>query len=109
MEESASKCKCCETGSRQKNRMWSDERAVGELTVRLNRIEGQVRGIRRMIEEGVYCNDVLNQISSAQSALYGVAKLLLEKHMKACMKEQIVAGDDQVIDEVLNTIFKMMR
>ncbi|MGB4517212.1 MAG: metal-sensitive transcriptional regulator, partial [Dethiobacteria bacterium] len=76
---------------------------------RLNRIEGQVRGIKRMIEEDAYCDDVLNQISSVQSAIYGVAKLLLEKHMKSCVKEQLLEGDDQVIDELLKTIFKMIR
>jgi len=62
-----------------------------------------------MIEEGVYCDDVLNQITSAQSALNGVAKLLLQKHMKSCVKEQLLSGDDQVIDEVLTTFFRMMR
>jgi DNA-binding FrmR family transcriptional regulator len=62
-----------------------------------------------MIEEDAYCDDVLNQISSIQSALNGVAKLLLEKHMKSCVKDQLLDGDEQVIDEVLKTIFKMIR
>lgn len=92
-----------------KHRMWDDEKAIGDLTVRLNRIEGQIRGIKRMIQEQAYCDDVLNQISSAQAALNGVSKLLLEKHMKSCVKEQIMAGDDQVFDEVIATIFRMMR
>jgi DNA-binding FrmR family transcriptional regulator len=92
-----------------KTRIWDDKKTVKELTVRLNRIEGQVRGIRRMIDERVYCDDVLNQIASAQSALYGVAKMLLEKHMKSCVKSKLTAGDDQVIDEVLDTIFRMLR
>ncbi len=109
MEDLTSKNKYCETVDQKKNRSWEDEKAAEEFAVRLNRIEGQVRGIKRMIEEGVYCDDVLNQISSAQAALYGVAKLLLEKHMKACVKDQIKAGDDRVIDEVLATIFRMMR
>ncbi len=96
-------------GNNNKNRSWSDDAAVKELVVRLNRVEGQIRGIKRMIEGGVYCDDVLNQITSAQSALYGVARLLLQKHMKSCVKEQLVSGDEQVIDEILATIFRMMR
>jgi DNA-binding FrmR family transcriptional regulator len=64
-----------------------DDATVQELVTRFNRIEGQIRGIRGMIERRVYCDDILNQISSAQSALYGAAQLLLEKHMKSCVKE----------------------
>ena len=82
---------------------------VKQLTVRLNRIEGQVRGIKRMIEEDVYCDDILNQIFSVQSAIDGVTKLLLEKHMKFCIKRQLMEGDDQVIDELLKTVSRMMR
>ncbi len=103
------RCHNCGMETNQKNRAGNDESTVKELTVRLNRIEGQVRGIKRMIEEGVYCDDVLNQIASAQSALNGVAKLLLQKHMQSCVKEQLASGDDQVIDEVLTTIFRMIR
>ena len=96
-----------ESGPRK--RSWLDERAARQLVVRLNRIEGQVRGIRRMIEENGYCDDVLNQISSVQAALNGVTRLLLEKHMKACVKEQLSEGDDRVIDELLKTMFRIVR
>lgn len=99
---------CLNCGNSKKKR-WQDEQTVKQLVARLNRIEGQVRGIKRMIEEDAYCDDVLNQISSIQSALNGVAKLLLEKHMKSCVKDQLLDGDEQVIDEVLKTIFKMIR
>lgn len=85
------------------------EKTIHELVNRMNRIEGQVRGIKGMIERHVYCDDILNQIASAQSALHGVSKLLLEKHMKSCVKEQLQAGDEEVVDEVLKTIFKMMK
>lgn len=60
-----------------------------------------------MIEEGVYCDDVLNQIASTQSALNGVARLLLEKHIKSCIKVQLKAGDDEVINELMKTISKL--
>ena len=86
-----------------------DEKTIKELVNRMNRIEGQIRGIKGMIERHVYCDDILNQIASAQSALDGASRLLLEKHMKSCVKEQLQAGDEQVIDEVLKTIFRMIR
>jgi DNA-binding FrmR family transcriptional regulator len=85
------------------------EKTIRELVSRMNRIEGQIRGIKGMIERHVYCDDILNQIASAQSALSGVSKLLLEKHMKSCVKEQLLAGEDQVIDEVLVTISKLLK
>lgn len=84
-------------------------RRIRELVNRLNRVEGQIRGIKGMVERQVYCDDIINQIASAQSALYGVAKLLLEKHMKSCVAEQIQAGDSEVIDEVVKTILKLIK
>lgn len=92
-----------------KKRLWRDEQAVKQLVARFNRIEGQVRGLKRMIEQGVYCDDVLNQIFSVQSAINGAAKLLLEKHMKTCIRDQLFEGDDRVIDELLKTIAKLFR
>lgn len=92
-----------------KKRSWQDDESVRQLTVRLNRIEGQVRGIKKMIAEGVYCDDILNQIASVQSAMDGVARLLLEKHMKSCVREQLFGGDARVIDELLKTISKIIR
>jgi len=85
------------------------EKTIKDLVSRMNRIEGQVRGIKSMIERSVYCDDILNQISSAQSALHGVARLLLEKHMKSCVKEQLQAGEEQVVDEVLKTMLNLIR
>ncbi len=86
-----------------------EEKTIKELIARMNRIEGQIRGIKGMIERQAYCDNVLNQISSARSALDGVSKLLLEKHMKSCVRERLENGDTQVVDEVLNTVFRMMR
>ena len=80
-----------------------------DLTGRLNKIEGQIRGITRMVEENVYCDDVLHQIFSVESALSGVKKNLLEAHVKSCVLDQIKKGDDKVIDELMNTIRKMMK
>ncbi|MCP1354000.1 metal-sensitive transcriptional regulator [Aneurinibacillus migulanus] len=79
------------------------------LTTRLNRIEGQIRGIKGMVEKDVYCDDILNQIAAVQSALNGVGRLLLEGHMKSCVIERIQEGDHDVIDELLKTMNKLMK
>lgn len=85
------------------------DKTKSNLISRLNRIEGQIRGIKGLIEKDTYCDDVLNQISSVQSALNGVGKLLLEHHMKSCVIERIQDGENEVIDELLTTINKLMK
>lgn len=110
-EKQVIKCSVCESPEAEPGERKShhDDKTIKELVTRMNRIEGQIRGIKGMIERHVYCDDILNQISSAQSALDGAARLLLEKHMKSCVKERLQGDDDQVVDEVLKTIFRMMR
>lgn len=78
------------------------------LISRLNRIEGQVRGIKGMIEKDAYCDDILNQISAVQSAIKSVSKLVLECHMRSCFVERVQSGDTEVVDELLGTIEKML-
>lgn len=79
------------------------------LITRLNRVEGQIRGIKGMIEKDIYCDDIITQLSATQSALNSVGKLLLEGHMKSCVVERIQEGDMEVLDEVLVTIQKLMK
>lgn len=79
------------------------------LVSRLNRVEGQIRGIKGLIEKDTYCDDVLTQIAAAQSALNSVGKLLLEGHMKSCIVERIQAGEHEVVDELLVTMRKLMK
>ncbi|MGG4131744.1 metal-sensitive transcriptional regulator [Paenibacillus illinoisensis] len=79
------------------------------LISRLNRVEGQIRGIKGLIEKDTYCDDVLTQIAAAQSALNSVGKLLLEGHMKSCIVERIQAGEHEVVDELLVTVRKLMK
>lgn len=86
----------------------SDKMKSGLIT-RLNRIEGQIRGVKGMIERDAYCDDVLNQIAAIQSALNSVGRLLLEGHMKSCVVERIQAGEHEVIDELLVTMNKLMK
>jgi DNA-binding FrmR family transcriptional regulator len=103
-------CPTCNDSSKDgERRSHHDEKTVRDLVSRMNRIEGQVRGIRGMIERRVYCDDILNQMSSVQSALHGAAQLLLEKHMKSCVTEQLQSGDGRVVDELLKTIFKLIK
>lgn len=85
------------------------EKIKANLVSRLNRIEGQVRGVKRLIDDDTYCDDVLNVIASIQSALSGVGGLLLEYHMKSCVVQQIKEGDETVVDELMKTIRKLAK
>jgi len=79
------------------------------MVKRLRRIEGQIRGIAKMIEDDVYCDNVLHQISSVESAIDGVKTVLLEAHLKSCVIDQIKDGKDEVIDELLVTMRKFLK
>ncbi len=110
MSKAKSSCPSCQESAKDGQRKsHHDDKTVRELMTRMNRIEGQIRGIRGMIERRVYCDDILNQMSSVQSAMHGAAQLLLEKHMKSCVSEQLQAGDHQVVDELVKTIFKLIK
>lgn len=85
-----------------------NEKLKSNLLSRLNRIEGQVRGIKGMIERDIYCDDVLHQISAAQSALNSVSKLVLENHIQGCVVEKIQNGEEEVVQELIKTIGKML-
>ncbi|WP_303966995.1 metal-sensing transcriptional repressor [Sporosarcina ureae] len=79
------------------------------LTHRLNRIEGQIRGIKGMVERDVYCDDIITQLSATQSALNSVANVLLDGHLKGCVKTRLAEGDEEVLDELVKTIAKLIR
>ncbi|MED3661256.1 metal-sensitive transcriptional regulator [Ureibacillus sp. FSL K6-8385] len=85
------------------------EQVKKDLITRLNRIEGQIRGIKGMIERDVYCDDVITQIAATQSALNSVAKILLEGHIKGCVVSRLAEGDQEILDELIVTIQKLMR
>ena len=78
------------------------------LTKRLNRIEGQIRGIRGMLERDAYCTDILTQTAAATAALNAFSRELLESHMRTCVRNDILAGRDETIDEFLGILKKMM-
>lgn len=99
----------CLTGNDAARKSHHSEQVKSNLISRLNRIEGQVRGVKGMIEKDTYCDDVLNQIAAIQSALNSVGKLLLEGHMRSCVIERIQSGETEVIDELLTTVHKLMK
>lgn len=74
---------------------------------RLKKIEGQIRGIMRMVEDEKYCIDIINQITAAEKALDGVAKIVMKRHVESCVSNAIVKGEGQnKIDELINAVFK---
>jgi len=95
----------CETTAphRRPNRINKD------LESRLNRVEGQVKGIKSMIARGEYCDDILTQISAVKSAMSAVAKILVESHMRTCVSDKLRDGDDDIIDEFIKTVSRIMN
>jgi len=109
MENKAEEVACHPEGITSTRKSHHPERVKKGLTNRLNRIEGQIRGIKGMIDKDVYCDDVITQISATQSALNSVAKILLEGHLKGCVVDRLSEGDDDVLDELVVTIQKLMK
>ncbi|RKN82055.1 metal-sensitive transcriptional regulator [Paenibacillus ginsengarvi] len=99
---------CCSPDGSDRKSHHSDK-VKNSLVSRLNRIEGQIRGIKGLIDKDTYCDDVLNQIASVQSALNGVGKLLLEHHLKSCIIERIQEGDTEVLTELMTTMNKLIK
>lgn len=80
-----------------------------DLVNRLSRIEGQVRGIKRMVEQDAYCPDILIQVSAVNAALNSFNKVLLGNHIRTCVAEDIRNGKENTIDELVVTLQKLMR
>ncbi len=95
---------CC---SQRRTLRTQEERK--QLIHRLNRIEGQIRGIRGMIENDAYCVDVLTQSSAVNAAVQAFNKELLASHMRTCVAQDIRAGSDEAIDEFLALLQKLMK
>lgn len=85
------------------------EKEYRDLINRLSRIEGQVRGVKRMVEENVYCTDILIQVSAINAALNSFNKVLLANHIRTCVAEDIRQGKEETIDELVMTLQKLMR
>lgn len=80
-----------------------------DLKKRLNRIEGQIRGIKRLIDEDTYCDDILTQVSSVQAALNGINKKILENHIETCVVDRLKNDDPKIVEEFLKTIGRMTK
>ncbi len=99
MEKSCEKC-------RTKKR---SEEELRSLKNRLSRIEGQIRGLGKMLESDAYCTDILTQVSAVNSALCAFSRELLASHVKTCVTEDIKNGKGETVDELLDTIYKLMK
>ena len=95
-------CSCCRTTERP-------EEEKKKLINRLNRIEGQIRGIRGMIERDAYCPDILTQCAAANAALNAFNKQLLASHIRHCVTRDVRAGRDETLDELVDTVQKLMK
>ena len=80
-----------------------------DLLNRLSRIEGQIRGIRGMVERDAYCIDILMQVAAANAALNAFTKVLLAEHIKTCVAQDIRDGRDETVDELVSTLQKLMK
>lgn len=86
-----------------------DEELKKKLLNRLRRIEGQVRGIETMIESDAYCSDVLTQSAAVNAAINAFNKELLACHIRSCVRRDLLAGNDEVVDELVATMQKLMK
>lgn len=113
-------CPDCQTQEEQKNveiipdccRHKDKERSAKEykdLCNRLSRIEGQVRGIRKMLDQNVYCMDIITQVSAVNAALNGFNKVLLANHIRTCVADDIRAGGDEKVEELVKVLPKLMK
>ncbi len=97
------KC-CCQMRTKERS-----DKEYKDLINRLNRIEGQVRGVKNMVEQDAYCPDILVQVSAIQAALNSFNKVLLANHIRSCVVEDLQEGKDGTIDELVHTVQKLMK
>ena len=102
MEEKKTCC-CCEKTTER------SQEEKKKLIYRLNRMEGQIRGIRGMLENDAYCTDILVQSAAVSAAVNAFNKELLASHIRGCVARDIRQGNDEVIDELVTTLQKLMK
>lgn len=95
---------CCSHKTKER-----DDTEYKSLINRLNRIEGQIRGIKGMVEKSAYCTDILVQVSAVNAALNAFNKELLSNHIKTCVADDIRNGKDETVDELVATLQKLMK
>lgn len=97
-------CNCNDVKHKHRN-----DKELKDLTTRLAKIEGQVRGVKKMVEDERYCVDILTQVSAISAALNSFNKVLLGQHIKTCVVNDIREGNDEVVDELVVTLQKLMK
>lgn len=95
---------CCCHKSKKRS-----EKEHRDLLNRLSRIEGQVRGVKKMIENDAYCIDILTQVSAINAALNSFNKMLLSEHIKTCVTDDVKAGKEETVDELVKVLQKLMK
>lgn len=103
-KESFVEKKICECRKKQRT-----ETEYRSLLNRLSRIEGQVRGIRNMVEQDIYCTDILMQVAAVTAALNSFNKELLAAHVRTCVTNDIRAGREEAVDELVDVLQKLMK
>ncbi|MBO5352568.1 MAG: metal-sensing transcriptional repressor [Lachnospiraceae bacterium] len=103
MEENGTGC-CCSNKTKERT-----EKEYKDLMNRLSRVEGQIRGIKGMLERDAYCTDVLMQVEAVKAALNSFGKVLLGNHIKSCVTEDIKAGKEETVDELVMLLQKLMK
>ncbi|MCI8337796.1 MAG: metal-sensing transcriptional repressor [Lachnospiraceae bacterium] len=96
-------CTCCHKTKERSEKEYKD------LIHRLNRIEGQIRGIRGMVERDAYCTEILTQVAAANAALNSFNKVLLGNHIKTCVTEDIRQGKEETVEELVEILQKLMK
>ena len=94
---------CCQKHKERSEKEYKD------LLNRLNRIEGQIRGIKGMVEKNAYCPDILIQVAAVNAALNSFNKVLLANHIRTCVTQDIQEGRDETVDELVTVLQKLMR
>lgn len=95
---------CCSNKTKKRNVVEKKD-----LVLRLSKIEGQVRGVKKMVENDVYCTDILIQVSAITAALNSFNKVLLSNHINTCVADNIQQGNMEVVDELVRTLQKLMK
>lgn len=102
-EKARASCGCTQKTKERSEKEYKD------LQNRLNRIEGQIRGIKGMVEKNAYCTDILIQVAAANAALNSFTKVLLANHIKTCVTNDILEGKEETVDELVTVLQKLMK
>ncbi len=104
LENTSEACEHCTSKTKERS-----EKEYKDMINRLSRIEGQIRGIKGMVEKDVYCTDILVQVAAVNAALNSFNRVLLANHIKTCVTQDILNGKEDTVDELVNTLKKLMK